>query len=133
MAMQDASKKKKRLIKKKKKPNNIQAIIFVNWKIYYLSGGSKCHADRRRWLRSLYTKLPKLWPGDLYVVRVKMSYTVDTNLAPDRIPDDFLSGMSDFLCAMFDRPKRVSSKQVFFFFGKNYSWKPTRSFFKVNI
>jgi len=41
-----------------------------------------------------------------------MSYTIDTNLDPDQIPDDFLSATSDFLCALFDRPKKVSVESV---------------------
>lgn len=37
-----------------------------------------------------------------------MSYTIDTNLTASQIPDGFLSGTSDFLGALFNRPKKVN-------------------------
>uniref|UniRef100_A0A2S2R4I0 L-dopachrome isomerase n=1 Tax=Sipha flava TaxID=143950 RepID=A0A2S2R4I0_9HEMI len=51
-----------------------------------------------------------------------MSYTIDTNLPSDQIPDDFLPGMSEFLCTLFDRPRKViigqlRAGQVFDFSG----------------
>ncbi|XP_050436631.1 D-dopachrome decarboxylase-like [Adelges cooleyi] len=41
-----------------------------------------------------------------------MSYTIDTNLGPGQIPEDFLSETSDFLSALFDRPKKVIMGQL---------------------
>ncbi|XP_060881249.1 macrophage migration inhibitory factor-like [Metopolophium dirhodum] len=41
-----------------------------------------------------------------------MSYTIDTNLAASQVPDGFLSDTSDFLCALFDRPKKVIMGQL---------------------
>jgi hypothetical protein len=37
-----------------------------------------------------------------------MSYTIDTNLAASQVPEGFLSGFSDFLSTLFDRPKKVN-------------------------
>ncbi|XP_025204093.1 macrophage migration inhibitory factor-like [Melanaphis sacchari] len=41
-----------------------------------------------------------------------MSYTIDTNLAASQLPDGFLSGTSDFLCTLFNRPKKVIMGQL---------------------
>ncbi|KAF0774186.1 macrophage migration inhibitory factor-like [Aphis craccivora] len=41
-----------------------------------------------------------------------MSYTIDTNLTASQVPDGFLSGTSDFLCALFNRPKKVIMGQL---------------------
>ncbi|XP_015377086.1 PREDICTED: macrophage migration inhibitory factor-like [Diuraphis noxia] len=41
-----------------------------------------------------------------------MSYTIDTNLAAHQLPDGFLSNTSDFLCVLFDRPKKVIMGQL---------------------
>uniref|UniRef100_A0A2S2NRE8 L-dopachrome isomerase n=1 Tax=Schizaphis graminum TaxID=13262 RepID=A0A2S2NRE8_SCHGA len=41
-----------------------------------------------------------------------MSYTIDTNLAASQVPKGFLSGTSDFLCTLFNRPKKVIMGQL---------------------
>ncbi|CAH1715961.1 unnamed protein product [Aphis gossypii] len=41
-----------------------------------------------------------------------MSYTIDTNLTASQVPDGFLSGTSDFLSTLFNRPKKVIMGQL---------------------